>query len=100
MAAAHAIVAGGIMVPAYLLTLRRTGVATGAILATWTRPLLGCLLVAGTAVLVHRIDSPVWQLLVGGVVGLSVYAFVVRSIRGTLQTRDLVEDRPLVEATA
>lgn len=71
----HVAVAVGVVLPAYLLCLRRAGVAAGPVLGTLPRPLLGLLPAAAVCTWIGRLDGPPLLLLAaGGIAGLLLYA--------------------------
>ena len=72
--AAQAIVAVGLMVPIYLVLLRRAGVAPSSVARAVLPPLLWALLAAGIAALVARqIDNPFLATATGATAGLACY---------------------------
>lgn len=72
---AHLIVGVGVIVPAYAFALVGSGGDLRGLLAAAWPPLAAALPAAGVAALaVNRLDHPLLQLVLGGVVGLLVYA--------------------------
>jgi O-antigen/teichoic acid export membrane protein len=82
VAAGHAVVAVGIVVPAYALALRNAGVRTPQLVTGLVRPIVGGIVVVGSAAVVLRVvDGDLPQLALGGVVALPLYLAVVRPDR-------------------
>jgi PST family polysaccharide transporter len=72
--AAQAIIATGLMVPIYLVLLRRAGVSTVGVARAVTPPLLWALLAAGVAAVVARqFANPFVATAAGGLAGLACY---------------------------
>lgn len=82
VATMHAAVAALLVLPAFVLMVRRSGVALGTLGAAITRPALGCLLLVGMIVVVRWYTDPsLLQLLLGGFLGVLVYLPVVWPLR-------------------
>lgn len=87
-AAAHLVVAALVVTPVFFLATARVGVRVGPALAACVRPLVGGLVVVVSVVAVRTlVAGDVWQLVVGGAVGLLVYAPVVWPMRRLLPSR-------------
>jgi O-antigen/teichoic acid export membrane protein len=99
---AHACIVVLLVIPMYLLTVRRnTPVQLGWIKNAMTRPLLASLAVAGAAYGgTLLVDNQVWQLLLGLLLGLATYALLagrwLLRLRRTL--RDMYWAKPTVAA--
>jgi O-antigen/teichoic acid export membrane protein len=86
--AAHAAVAVVLVLPAFVLAVRATGMSVGKLGRAVTRPVIGCALLVVVLLLVRWHTPPTFErLLIGGVLGLAVYAPVVWPMRKLL--RDL-----------
>ena len=84
----HVAVAALAIVPALFHTLSRHGVRIIAVLKTFARPLLGGAAIVLASVLVQtRIQRPIHQLIIGGLVSALLYAPVLFSMRAMLPTR-------------
>lgn len=78
----HAVVAGLIVLPAFTLAVRATGVPIGLLLRAVARPVVGCALLVVVLLGVRWLTSPSFdRLLIGGVLGLAVYVPVVWPMR-------------------
>ncbi|MER8045455.1 oligosaccharide flippase family protein [Streptomyces sp. NPDC094032] len=89
VAAGHVLVAGAVVLPAFLLALRRGGIATRAVVRVCVRPVLGGALMAAVLVLLRReLGEGPWALSATCVIGLVAYALCVlpgrRLVRGAL----------------
>jgi PST family polysaccharide transporter len=89
VALGHALVAALVILPAYALLLRGSLVGLRDLLRESLRPVLAAALVVATGILVpFAIDSPFWQLAVGGpaagVLAVVVLAKVLRQARAAL----------------
>lgn len=96
---AHLVVAGGVVLPLYLVMVRRCGARLLPLLRVCVLPTLAALASAGAAVIaVSPLDSSLAALLVGGSVGCALYAAltarwfvsVVRGGREVTDTHSLV----------
>jgi O-antigen/teichoic acid export membrane protein len=86
VAAAHAAVALVIVLPAFVLGVRATGVPAGILGRAVVRPVLGCALLVVVVLLVRAHTPPnLERLLIGGVLGLAVYVPVVWPMRRLLR---------------
>jgi O-antigen/teichoic acid export membrane protein len=86
VAAAHAVVALGLVTPAYVLALRRAGVRPGAMVANLARPLAGGALVAlASLAAVSLLDGTLPILLTAGIAGMGLHAVAVAPMRRLLR---------------
>jgi hypothetical protein len=86
---AHAVVAVLLVLPAYVLAVRATGVPVGALARAVVRPVLGCALLVVVVLAVRWNTSPSFdRLLLGGVLGLAVYVPVVWPMRRLVRQLD------------
>lgn len=86
VAAAHAVVAVVLIVPAYGIAVRRTGVSLRRVLALVVRPVLGCALLCAVVLGVRvLLDQTFVELLVAGLLGVLAYAAVVWPLRNLLR---------------
>jgi O-antigen/teichoic acid export membrane protein len=91
VAAAHAVIALGVIVPAYLLELRRCGVGPVRLAAVAARPVGGGILIVASGLgALQLISGHLAELAVGGIAGLVLYLAAVGSMRAMLRTGDLV----------
>jgi PST family polysaccharide transporter len=91
VATGHAVVAVGVMIPAYLIALSRVGVSIRRVVANSARPVLGSALIVGSGlVILDMFPANLVKLAVGGVVGLVLYIAVVHRMRVLLRTSDLL----------
>jgi len=82
VAVGHIVVVVLLVVPAYLNVLRPYGLRARVLLAPLARPVLGAALMTVPALGVQwLLDGDIWQLMVGGVLGLAVYIAVVFPLR-------------------
>ncbi|HVV19465.1 MAG TPA: lipopolysaccharide biosynthesis protein [Pseudonocardiaceae bacterium] len=80
--AGHAAVAVLLVLPAYVLSIRATGVPIGVLARAVARPAIGCALMVLVLLEVRWHTSPSFdRLLLGGVLGLAVYVPVVWPMR-------------------
>jgi O-antigen/teichoic acid export membrane protein len=85
VAVGHALVAAGVVVPAYLIALHRQGVRPIWVLGPLVRPMLGLVLAAGaTWVVLGTVHGPFLQLMLGGPAALLVYGAVVYPMRSLI----------------
>jgi PST family polysaccharide transporter len=85
---AHALVALCLVLPAFVLAVRATGVPVAVLGRAVARPVLGCALLVLVVLLVRWNTPPDFvRLALGGVLGLAVYVPVVWPLRRLL--RDL-----------
>jgi PST family polysaccharide transporter len=86
---AHATVAVLLVLPAFVLAVRATGVPVGVLARAVTRPVLGCALLVAVVLAVRWNTSPSFdRLLLGGVLGLAVYVPVVWPMRRLFRQLD------------
>ncbi|HYS38379.1 MAG TPA: lipopolysaccharide biosynthesis protein, partial [Pseudonocardiaceae bacterium] len=79
---AHAAVAVVLVLPAFVLAVRATGVPIGVLARAVARPVLGCALLVAVVLTVRWNTSPSFdRLLLGGLLGLAVYVPVVWPMR-------------------
>jgi PST family polysaccharide transporter len=84
----HVAVAGLVVVPAFLIVLRRYGFRLVASFAECVRPVIGVVLIcAVTGVVFGVVVHPVARLVLGGLAALAVYAPVVLPMRSLLPRR-------------
>lgn len=87
-AIAHVVVASVVVVPAFLLVLRRYGLGFLASFARCGRPLVGSALICGATLGVFSLVSdPLPRLVFGGLAALAVYVPVVVPMRSLLPRR-------------
>lgn len=80
--AGHAVVAVLLVLPAFVLAIRLTGVPVRILAKAITRPVLGCLLLVGVLLAVRWVTPPNFErVLLGGVLGLAVYVPVIWPMR-------------------
>jgi O-antigen/teichoic acid export membrane protein len=90
VAAGHAVVAVGAVVPAYLMTLQRAGVELTRVARALARPVAGCAVIAASSVVVLRlVPAELPELVLGGL-AILLYLAVVRKMRHLLRTSDLM----------
>lgn len=78
----HAAVAVLVVLPAFALAVRATGVPIGLLARSVARPVIGCALLVVVLLGVRWLTSPSFdRLLIGGVLGLAVYVPVVWPMR-------------------
>jgi PST family polysaccharide transporter len=86
---AHAAVAVLLVLPAFVLAVRATGVPVGVLARAVVRPVLGCALLVAVVLAVRWNTSPSFdRLLLGGVLGLAVYVPVVWPMRKLFRQLD------------
>lgn len=86
VALAHAIVAVGVVLPLYLVAIRRAGVPLAPFAVALARPVGGAALTVAAVAGVRLITDPgAVQLVVGGAVGLAVYLPLVAPLRSELR---------------
>jgi O-antigen/teichoic acid export membrane protein len=86
VALAHAAVAVVLVLPAFLLAVRATGVSARMLGRAVARPVVGCLLLVAVVLAVRWTTPPnLLRLLIGGVAGLAVYVPVVWPMRRLLR---------------
>jgi PST family polysaccharide transporter len=79
---AHAAVAVLLVLPAFVLAVRATGVPAGVLARAIARPVLGCALLVAVVLEVRWHTAPsLDRLMIGGVLGLAVYVPVVWPMR-------------------
>ncbi|HEX3589937.1 MAG TPA: oligosaccharide flippase family protein [Pseudonocardiaceae bacterium] len=87
--AAHAAVAVMLVLPAFCLAVRATGVPLMVLLRAVTRPLIGCALIVMVLLEVRWHTSPGFdRLLIGGIAGLAVYIPIVWPMRRLIKQLD------------
>ena len=86
VAFAHAAVALLLMLPAYTIAVVRTGIPLRALTSPLMRPVIGCVLLMAVVVAVRLFTEPsLFQLLLGGALGVAVYLPVVWPLRHQLR---------------
>ncbi|GLZ38300.1 lipopolysaccharide biosynthesis protein [Actinokineospora sp. NBRC 105648] len=87
-AIAQVAVAAVVVVPAFLLVIKRRGLRLKPALLACRRPVVGGLLVVASALVVHNVfDNPWAKLLIGGLAAVAVYLPVVYPMRAMLPGR-------------
>jgi PST family polysaccharide transporter len=88
VAAGHAVVAGLLILPAFALAVRRSGIGLGRMGAALARPAAGGAVVAAAALAALRLalpGGPFVELAVAGTAGMAGYALVVAPMRRLLR---------------
>jgi O-antigen/teichoic acid export membrane protein len=101
VAGGHACVALIVMVPAFIMVLRRSGVSASLLGTRCARPIAGTVLIVGSALLVRfLVHDSLLELVLGLPLAGLLYLVTVLPMRSLLTTSDLLTAEPSVEETS
>jgi PST family polysaccharide transporter len=94
----HMVIAGGLMIPLFLIALRSTGVELRSLLQRVVLPLVAATAALATAaVLLHVLTGQFLQLSISGIAAVIVFSLILYPARGRLLGADELPGTPLPE---